>query len=446
MIFSNNISKHIEQIKIGGIKVLLKKIKSFVFLVLQLPFYLLAIPSIIIIRLIKPWKLIRWQEINSSRIGHFTINTELYCCERDAKINLPTQKYIDLFYLRKYVCNKQLEKMWRRSIIILPFWIMKPLFRVNRFLNIFVSGGKQHEISYLSSHMTNSTLSAYDLHNVLGKFTQHINFNDEEEIRGKKFLRDFGLPDKAKFVCLTVRDSAYLERHSKSENYSSRNWKYHDYRDGDIDKFILSTEELTKRGYYVFRMGVKVLKPIKINNPKIIDYANSNLRSAFMDIYLSAKCSFCITTCTGIDEISRIFGKPIANISMPLAVQLFFGGYEKELVITKHHINKKNNNKLTVSEIFLFNLALAFHSEDFEKSGVDLIENSPEEIRDLVIEIEERLNGNWIETKEDLLLQEKFKDLFKENLKKLKLKIKLNSEIKANFGAKYLRQNPDWIQ
>ena len=101
MVFSKNISKHIEQIKIGGIKVLLKKIKSFVFLVLQLPFYLLAIPSIIIIRLIKPWKLIRWQEINSSRIGHFTINTELYCCERDAKINLPTQKYIDLFYLKK---------------------------------------------------------------------------------------------------------------------------------------------------------------------------------------------------------------------------------------------------------------------------------------------------------------------------------------------------------
>ena len=443
MVFSKNISKHIEQIKIGGIKVLLKKIKSFVFLVLQLPFYLLAIPSIIIIRLIKPWKLIRWQEINSGRIGHFTVNTELYCCERDAKINLPTQKYIDLFYLRKYVCNKQLEKMWRRSIIILPFWIMKPLFRVNRFLNIFIPGGEQHEISYLSTHMCGSLLSCYDLHNLLGKFTQHINFNDEEEIKGKNFLRGFGLPDKAKFVCLNVRDSAYLDRY---KDQTLRDFSYHNYRDGDIDKFILSAEELTKRGYYVFRMGVKVLKPIKINNPKIIDYANSNLRSAFMDIYLSAKCNFCVATGSGIDEVSRIFGRPIANICMPLALQLFFGGHEKELVITKHHINKKNNNKLTVSEIFLFNLALAFYSKDFEKNGVELIDNSPEEIRDLVIEMDDRLNGNWIETKEDLLLQEKFKDLFKENLKKLKLKIKLNSEIKANFGTKYLRQNPDWIQ
>ena len=60
-------------------------------------------------------------------------------------------------------------------------------------------------------------------------------------------------------------------------------------------------------------------------------------------------------------------------------------------------------------EIFLFNLALAFDSEAFEKSRVDLIENSSEEIRDLAIEIEERFNGNWIETKEDLLLQEKLK-------------------------------------
>ena len=76
---------------------------------------------------------IRWQRLKSGRIGHYITNwdnleTELYCCERDAGINSPSQKYIDVFYLQKYVCNKQLEKMWRRNLIIaVPKWLMLPL-------------------------------------------------------------------------------------------------------------------------------------------------------------------------------------------------------------------------------------------------------------------------------------------------------------------------------
>ncbi len=42
----------------------------------------------------------------SGRIGHFAGNTELYCCERDAGINLPKQRHIDLFYVDKEVCNQ----------------------------------------------------------------------------------------------------------------------------------------------------------------------------------------------------------------------------------------------------------------------------------------------------------------------------------------------------
>ena len=37
--------------------------------------------------------------------------------------------------------------------------------------------------------------------------------------------------------------------------------------------FLLAAEELTKKGYYVFRMGVVADKLFKSDNPKIIDYA-----------------------------------------------------------------------------------------------------------------------------------------------------------------------------
>ena len=327
-----NFYKHIQQIKSGGILTIIKKLRSFIYLILQIPIYLISIPAVIIIHLIRPWFLIRWNILYSSRIGHFASNTELYCCERDAGINTPSQRYADFFYLRKYIANKQLEKMWRRNLIILPTWLLLPICRVNRFFCFFIPSCKEHEIR-------DNANSDRDVHNLIEKFTVHIGFTYEEKIKGREILKKFGLPDDAKFVCLLVRDSGYLDRNKKYESHER--WSYHSYRDGDIDKYVLAAEELARRGYYVFRMGVNVSKPLKSSNPKVIDYANSKIRSEFMDIYLGAKCSFGITTGTGFDEIPRIFRKPIVWVYVPLGY--IITNNEKDLIITKHHINKKNN-------------------------------------------------------------------------------------------------------
>jgi len=75
-----------------------------------------------------------------------------------------------------------------------------------------------------------------------------------------------------------------------------------------------------------------------------------------------------------------------------------------------------------------------------------LEENSPEEIRDFVIEMDERLNGRWRDTNEDLLLQKRFWSIFDKNIKKLNLKVPMYGKIKARFGAKFLRENQNWIK
>ena len=46
-----------------------------------------------------------------------------------------------------------------------------------------------------------------------------------------------------------------------------------------------SLEELTKRGYFVLRMGSKVKDKLNTNNPKILDYANMEIRSDFRYIF-----------------------------------------------------------------------------------------------------------------------------------------------------------------
>ena len=428
-----NFHKHIEQIKKGGILVIVKKLRSFIYLVLQIPIYLISIPTIIVIRLIRPYFLIRWQQLKSSRIGHFAVETELYCCHRDAGINSPSQKYLDLFYMRKYICNKQLEKMWRRTLIILPAWLLHPLSRVNSFFCLFISGFKEHE--------TVITDRDKDVHYLLEKYPPHISFTPKEEIKGEEILKKFGSTKDAKFVCLNVRDSAYLDRH---EEHNLRDWSYHNFRDGDIDRYVLAAEELASRGYYIFRMGIKVLKPLKSSDPNVIDYANSDMRSAFMDIYLAAKCSFCLSTAAGIDGVSYIFRRPIAYIFVPLGHLV--GNNENNLIITKHHKHKKNKRELTVSEIFSSNVALSVRGEEYELNDVELEENSPKEIKDLVIEMDERLNERWKDTKEDLLLQKRFWSIFEDRIKRLNLKQPLHGKINARFGAKFLRENQNWIR
>ena len=215
----------------------------------------------------------------------------------------------------------------------------------------------------------------------------------------------------------------------------------------------MAAEELASRGYYVFRMGINVLKPLKSSNPKIIDYSNSEIRSSFMDIYLGAKCFFCISNGAGFDGVPIIFRRPVAFVVVPIG--FWMTSNEKFLLLTKHHINKFNKKELTISEIFSSNLGIAFNTKDYENNNVELQENTPEEIRDFVIEMDERLNGNWKETDEDIFLQKKFWSIFEKNISNLDPnhplfyqhdhKLKLHGKIKAKFGAKYLRENKNRI-
>ena len=139
-----------------------------------------------------------------------------------------------------------------------------------------------------------------------------------------------------------------------------------------------------------------------------------------MDIYLGAKCSFCLSTDAGYRYVPLIFRKPIVNLPLPLG--FIFISNKKDLIIVKHHVHKKYKRRLTISEIFASNIALAFTSKQFEQNDVELEENSPEEIKDLVIEMDERLNGRWKDTKEDLLLQKRFWSIFEDGIKSLNLK------------------------
>ncbi len=415
------IERKIAQIRHGGRAVLFRKMKRVLCIPHKLLLCILAIPVVVVIKLIKPWLLVRWRNLCSPRIGHFAANTELYLCEQDAGINIPMQRHMDIFFMGGPICNQQLAKMWKRIFRVWPTWILSIICHVNGL----IPGGAAHEVG-------NNTQDDRDVHNLLDRFTPHLKFTSEEEARGETGLRALGITVGASFICLQVRDSSYL----KSVIPWGR-WDYHNYRDCNIQNYVLAAQELTKRGYYVVRMGAAVKEAMNVSHPMIIDYAVNGARSDFMDIYLGAKCQFCISNGTGFDAVPYIFRRPIVYVDqVPLGIIATFSS--KFLAITKKHWLRDESRFMTFREIFESGAGYFSHSDKYQNIGVDLIENTPEDIAAVILEMEGRLKGTWQTTEEDEKLQRRFWEIFQGN--------DLHGEIRSHIGADFLRQNKSWLE
>ena len=198
------------------------------------------------IKLIDVFYKVRFTEILSNRIGHLTVNIEQYLFNKYPDKN---DKYIDLFYPSRYgVCNKELFNLWKKKICILPRFLIEPI-------DIILSKIYGEKNSFTIKNFQNCVTD--------DKFNRDI-YNTPIELsitqinNCKKILLNYGIDiENIKFACFFIRDDAYLKSFRKSKN-----WYYLTHHNYEIDTFLLTANELTKRGIYVFRMGAKVEKKI----------------------------------------------------------------------------------------------------------------------------------------------------------------------------------------
>jgi putative glycosyltransferase (TIGR04372 family) len=391
--------------------------------------YVVAGPMLLGIRLIGYWYLVRFGVLVSNRIGHFAANTEIYLCEKDAGINRPQKRYVDLFCMYEPICNSQLASMWRRILHVWPIWVLAPLIRINRLM----PGGAKHEIG-------SNTQNDRDVHNLLDSTVPHLNFTSEEDAKGAAALLEMGIPLGAPFVCLIVRDKAYLDVHLP------QNSRKHDFRNCNIQNYAPMAEELAKRGYYVIRMGAVVQESFKTSSSFVIDYASNGMRSEFMDIYLGAKCQFCITSGTGWDAVPGwLFRKPVVFTNY--SVVGWISGYsEKFIFLPKRYHSVQMKRALSLSEILCSKAGYIMSSADFAPAGIELIENSPEELQDVVIEALERIHNTWVPREGEKILQDRFLIIFESNVINNYMGRPLHGKFRARVSSDFLSKNPGWLQ
>ncbi len=397
----------------------MKRLRKLLPYLLIFPMVLpLTLPFVILTRLLRPFILIRFGQLFSSRIGHFVANTERYLCERDEGKYGP--RVLDLFYCHIDICNEQLKRMWTRQLPISPF------YRWLHWTNQLIPGRERHSVTLPSDQ---------NLHECQVHHAPHLHFTEEEATIGKKYLQRIGMKPGDRFICFFSRDSRYLD---EACAYRSREkWAYHDFRNAHIDTHVPAAETLAdSRGYYAFRMGHLVEKEIHSDNPKIIDYASNGDRTELLDLYLCANCYlFLQSGGSGIASVARVFQRPIVAVNqIPLQ---WCHGNPVTVFIPKKLWLKEERRFLTFREILESGAGLYMKTEDYERAGIECVENTAEEITAAAKEADERLQGKWRPREEDETLQKRFQALFPEH--------RLCGKTRSPIGAEFLRQNTELL-
>jgi len=243
-----------------------------------------------------------------------------------------------------------------------------------------------------------------------------------------------GIPEGSPFICIYARDSAYLDTISPGKPRRD-----HDYRDSSVNNCVPAAEELVRRGYFVIRMGAVVNETLQAAHPMIIDYA-TKARTDFMDIFLCAGCRFFLGSTGGINAVPRIFRRPVAYVNfVPLGTEHLLSCAPSSLVAPKKLWLREEGRCMTFREIIESGADRFFATENYEHIGVDVIENTPDEITVLAVEMDERLKGTWQTTEEDKVLQQRFWSLLEIDMREP------NEEYRPRMGAEFLRHNRELL-
>jgi len=328
--------------------------------------FLPALMFVVMMRLIRRVCLIRIAPATSSRIGHLINDILLYVIDHEMENRTARFGYDIIFHESKNISNRYAVRMLKRYVRIWPRFFFSTVYNLNRV----IPGGQIHGISSLNTMC--------DINNVLPELGL-LSFSREEESRGQDGLRRLGIEDNAKFIILHVRDEAYLRDPSRSD------------RNANIFDYLLVAEALAQRGYYVVRAGATALEKMPTNNPKIIDYAFSRFRTEFMDLYLGANCFMSVGTGAGISIVPYVFNRRnVYTDHNRFGYTNHFRGMD--LVILKGLRQRNNGKILTQSEIWDSGAAFG-HQQWFDDHDIEVISNTPEEIRDVVLEMVDRLEG-----------------------------------------------------
>lgn len=328
------------------------------------------------------------------RIGHLCLEPDCYIKEEILGLR---KKHYGLFLISQSVAaNKALLEIWSAHLPIVTsnFWCAL-LYPLTRFPKLTYSTAQY-------------AVAIDDTAKCAGIYTQWhgrpkiLTYPADKMGVGRSALAKMGLPAGAWFVCV----------HSREGGYSPGDEHLHSYRNSDIRNYALAMDAIVQAGGWCIRVGESSSRPC-VPMAGVIDYAHSPLKGDWMDVFLCANCLFFLGNSSGLYMLSSVFGVPsaLANLipvsgALPVAAG--------DIGIPKKLHWKSSGKALTFAEILANSVGNFRFSWQYEEYGMVVEENSPEEIRDMALEMLDYCQGKVSYTDEDESLQRRFRSLFKQ--------------------------------
>lgn len=390
-------------------------------ILIKLFFYLISPIIFIVILFLYPIKIIRLCFLASDRIGEWVYQVEKYHL-----LEKKNKKFFNVFFTGSKISNNFYLKLIKKDIFCIHGIFIFPVYRIfkilskySKFFDKFIFGQRKKNLVDLKNEDF-----VWDEENL---FTR---LNKKEIEKGEIFLKKLGINKNDKIVLLYVRDNHYLK-----EKFPDKDFSYHDYRNSNINTFIPAIKELIKKNYYVFRVGELQKEKLKLNDQKFIDYSFLH-RNEFLDVFLSYRCSFIVTTTGGFDALSScVFRKPslIINGVPPLPVILNL--YKECVYSLKLFYDKLQKRYLNFSELIKNDFIYLETFDEYVENNIKLVDNTSDDIKKIMIEFIYKYENKIINKRNPS--QQKIHDIFSKMLNLDKNLFANKPRISEEFIKKY---------
>jgi putative glycosyltransferase (TIGR04372 family) len=220
---------------------------------------------------------------------------------------------------------------------------------------------------------------------------------DEDRAFGWGVLREMGVPDGAWFVSLHVRSSGFHEREAALAQA---------YRNADVASYLPLIREVVGRGGWVIRLGDPSMPPLP-RVPGAVDYATGPHKSDRMDVFLCGGCRFFVGGPSGLIHLPTTFGVPCLATNWVSNALPVYGRHD--LFVPKRVRSDGPGRVLTFDEwLDPRNRDRYVLGTEMAAAGLRVIDNTAEELREVVAEMLDRLDGKAVYDPEDDWRRERF--------------------------------------
>ena len=321
----------------------------------------------------------------TSYLGHF-----VYEADRYISLNLG-KGYKTYFTTQPDIANSYFLKILKQKLKFVPRFLILPVYIAH------------HTLPNCGKYVLKIGSVAAMPDEVLVRQTDpwfSINSLENSSFQSKIYHQGKVKP----LVALFLRDVDF-----RSRTYNTLTITSSDYRDVNEDNYIPFARSLSTR-FSIIKMGRAGKYHQGRDNQYWYNYSNSKVQSDFNDFFLTGNSDICITTDSGSLSIPLLFRKKIVQTNLSL-----FGlieGPSSTIVTLKDHRCIANGRLLSLEELVRLGIHRISDQKSFNLLGVEVIENSPDDLYRLAQEVEEIYGGIWCPNKLNEKVNSKMRERF----------------------------------